>query len=75
MQNLMPGDEIVRFGEVNATNHANLQALAALVQRSEGHVIPVSVLRNNGHQSVVLSLTPHTNWGGRGSLGCHIVPI
>lgn len=40
--------------------------------------IIVKVLRSAGsgqHQELQLSLRPRRDWGGRGLLGCHIIPI
>ncbi|KAI8374233.1 uncharacterized protein BYT42DRAFT_500023 [Radiomyces spectabilis] len=71
---LRRGDSIVRFGHVHAHNSEGLQALNQLVRQSEGAPIEVVVLRSDA-QRVSLTLTPQSGWGGRGTLGCHIVPI
>ena len=45
--------------------------------KSQQNVL-VKVSRSTGSgqlQELRLTLTPRRNWGGRGSLGCHIVPI
>ncbi|ORZ03940.1 hypothetical protein BCR43DRAFT_484208 [Syncephalastrum racemosum] len=70
---LVREDRITRFGPVHAGNHERLQALNRLVASSEGQPIEVVVLR--GSRSHTLSLTPMAGWGGRGTLGCHILPL
>lgn len=93
------GDKVVKFGEVNWTNHERLSKVAQVVQQNEnvGHEssaficgngtwltdsqrsILVKVLRETTSaatsQTFELRLTPRRNWGGRGTLGCHLVPI
>lgn len=66
-------DKLLQFGSIHAANHDRLQALNQLVGRSEGSPISVTILRGDNQQS--LTLTPRQGWGGRGTLGCHIVPI
>lgn len=51
-----------------------------MVGRSEGNPIVVKVLRRTGTgsgdvQELSLQLTPRRNWGGRGLLGCHLLPV
>lgn len=70
---LVREDRIVQFGPVHAGNHERLQALNRLVASSEGRPIQVVVLR--GARSHTLTLTPMAGWGGRGTLGCHILPV
>ncbi|KAL0079631.1 hypothetical protein J3Q64DRAFT_1760591 [Phycomyces blakesleeanus] len=70
---LRRGDKIIEFGSVNAENHARLQALNELVQQSLGVSIAVVVLREQDQLN--LTLVPRQGWGGRGTLGCHIVPV
>ncbi|BGP49794.1 putative 26S proteasome regulatory subunit [Rhodotorula kratochvilovae] len=65
-------DLLVALGSVLAANHDHLRAVAALVGRSEGTALPVVVRR--GGERLELTLTPRSGWGGRGLLGCHIVP-
>ncbi|KAI7876035.1 hypothetical protein K492DRAFT_210615 [Lichtheimia hyalospora FSU 10163] len=64
-------DKLVQFGSIHADNHDRLQALNQLVGRSEGIPITVIILRQENQQS--LTLTPRQGWGGRGTLGCHIM--
>lgn len=67
------GDKVTRFGYVDWTNHERLGKVAQVVQQNENHVILVKVLRDG--QMVRLELTPRRDWGGRGLLGCHLVPV
>ncbi|KAI9660742.1 MAG: putative 26S proteasome regulatory subunit [Alyxoria varia] len=74
------GDRIQNFGDADWLNNDKLRKVAEIVGQSEGRQIAVSVLRNGDgadtsqwatHQ---LTLTPTRTWGGRGLLGCHLVP-
>ncbi|KAK3940060.1 ras family-domain-containing protein [Diplogelasinospora grovesii] len=69
---LKAGDLIRNFGYVNHSNHDNLGKVAECVQGNEG------VSRSSGGtqaQELRLTLIPRRNWGGRGLLGCHILPL
>ena len=70
---LKEGDLVCQFGSVNATNHNNLQALGQVVPlaASNNERITLVVKRDNEQKTLVLRPKP---WGGRGLLGCHIVP-
>ncbi|KAF7730259.1 26S proteasome non-ATPase regulatory subunit 9 [Apophysomyces ossiformis] len=70
---LRKDDRLVRFGHIHAENHNQLRAVSDLVRQREGLPIEVVVLR--GEELHTLSLTPGSNWGGRGTLGCHILPL
>ena len=70
---LKAGDKVTRFGYVDWTNHERLGKVAHVVQQNENHMILVKVLRDG--QMVRLELTPRRDWGGRGLLGCHLVPV
>ncbi|KAL2685216.1 hypothetical protein Neosp_006313 [[Neocosmospora] mangrovei] len=75
---LKPGDEIRNFGYVNRANHDNLKKVAECVQGNEGSNIFIKVSRLTGvaeQQELRLTLTPRKDWGGRGMLGCHILPL
>ena len=74
---LKPGDLIRRFGIANWSNHERLRKVGEVVQQNLNRPIPVKVLRKSGSgdQELELRLTPRQGWGGRGSLGCHILPI
>ncbi|KAI9443093.1 hypothetical protein H4582DRAFT_2109507 [Lactarius indigo] len=75
-------DLIVKFGELRHPQ-PNLQALAAVVAENENvrphsiyvlKVIRVLVRRSAAEGLTALRLIPRQGWGGRGSLGCHLVP-
>jgi len=70
---LQVGDQIIRFGTVNASNHERLTRLGEVVGQNEGRELVVLVQREN--QQVQLRLVPRRDWGGRGLLGCHLVPL
>lgn len=76
---LKVGDKVTRFGYVNWTNHEKLSKVAQVVQSNEGREVPIKVLRAQegtaASISVELKLIPRHNWGGRGMLGCHLLPI
>ncbi|KAL4069940.1 hypothetical protein V8B97DRAFT_566323 [Scleroderma yunnanense] len=67
-------DLIVKFDHLirSSFTDATLQPLAELVSGNENRELRVQVLR--GDELVTLSFTPKKGWGGRGMLGCHIVP-
>ncbi|KAF2211763.1 hypothetical protein CERZMDRAFT_112458 [Cercospora zeae-maydis SCOH1-5] len=72
------GDKVTKFGWVTWTNHERLTKVAQVVQQNENRTILVKVLREGeGAISLVheLRLTPRRDWGGRGLLGCHLVPL
>jgi len=74
---LKAGDEIRNFGYVNKSNHDGLKKVAECVQGNEGQRILVKVSRRAEAaqmQELQLNLTPRRDWGGRGLLGCHILP-
>lgn len=74
---LKANDLIRRFGAANWANHERLRKVGETVQQNLGKPILVRVLRGSGMdaQELELRLTPRQGWGGRGSLGCHILPI
>lgn len=75
---LKPGDEIRNFGYVNFSNNDGLKKVGECVQGNEGQNIFVRISRPAGpgeRQELRLTLTPRRNWGGRGMLGCHILPL
>ncbi|CAG8531036.1 9694_t:CDS:2 [Paraglomus occultum] len=71
---LQRNDKIIRFGHLHADNHQALQAVNSLVSGSENESIDVTIERGDEGR-LVLKLTPKRGWGGRGLLGCHIIPI
>ncbi|KAF1809618.1 hypothetical protein P152DRAFT_461305 [Eremomyces bilateralis CBS 781.70] len=70
---LRAGDKITNFGIVDWTNHERLSKVAEVVQQNEGRPLVVKGIR--GVSGMTFTLTPRQNWGGRGMLGCHLVPI
>jgi 26S proteasome non-ATPase regulatory subunit 9 len=75
---LQVGDEIRNFGYVNKENHNGLRRVAECVQGNEGQNILVKICRRDGSggaEELRLTLTPRRDWGGRGLLGCHILPL
>lgn len=71
---LQTGDLVTRFdSDIHAGNNNRLGALASRVKDKIGREIPVELLREG--QKVLVILVPTDNWGGRGLLGCHLVPI
>ncbi|KAJ7250851.1 hypothetical protein B0H12DRAFT_1120101 [Mycena haematopus] len=70
---LQRDDLVIKFGALTqqSFSSSSLKPLVDVVAEHENRSIPLKVLRSN--QNVFLSLTPKA-WGGRGLLGCHIVP-
>lgn len=82
LADLKTGDEVLAFGNLDATSahrSASRKDLGNLPSAVvEGREIALVVLRraDTGQTSVKrLRLTPASGWGGRGLLGCHIVPL
>ncbi|KAI5279094.1 putative 26S proteasome regulatory subunit [Ascosphaera aggregata] len=71
---LQPNDRIRLFGDANCLNHDNLQRLASVVAANKDRPVTVSIQRE-GSLELSLRLIPREDWGGRGLLGCHIVPL
>lgn len=74
---LRPGDLICKFGDATRSNHERLARIASIVQGSgeAGSSISVTIQREGVARNLVLELRPRSGWGGRGMLGCHIVPL
>lgn len=75
---LQQGDLIRNFGWVNSTNHDGLRKVAECVQGHEGRNVLVKVSRMSAAPSareMDLTLVPRRDWGGRGLLGCHVLPL
>lgn len=72
-------DVIRRFGTVNWVNHERLTKVGEVVQQNEGRPLVVKVSRTNesgqGTRELSVNLIPRRDWGGRGLLGCHLVPL
>ncbi|OMP82558.1 putative 26S proteasome regulatory subunit p27 [Diplodia seriata] len=73
---LKAGDKILKFGDVNWMNHEKLSKLAETVAQNVERPIAIRVARESGGAGQLdLQLTPRRNWGGRGLLGCHLLPL
>ncbi|KAJ2785294.1 putative 26S proteasome regulatory subunit [Coemansia javaensis] len=74
---LLVGDKIVSYGAVDASNHSNLQALAAETLSNINRPMPVTVQRvvDGVPRTVDLVLRLRHGWGGESLLGCHILPL
>ncbi|KAL1611976.1 putative 26S proteasome regulatory subunit [Paraconiothyrium brasiliense] len=75
---LQVGDSITKFGWVDWTNHDKLARLPQVVSQNEGLPITIKALRPSGAgpaESIEMQLTPRRNWGGRGMLGCNLLPL
>ncbi|QIW97542.1 hypothetical protein AMS68_003060 [Peltaster fructicola] len=70
---LKAGDRVTRFGFVDWTNHERLTKVAEVVRQNKDRAILVRVTRET--TSLQLRLTPRDSWGGRGMLGCHLLPL
>ncbi|KAI0927158.1 hypothetical protein AcV5_007768 [Taiwanofungus camphoratus] len=72
---LMRDDLVVSFGSLTRASFSStsLQPLADLVAAQENREISVQILRPP-EETITLRFTPRSGWGGRGLLGCHIVP-
>ncbi|KAI7873694.1 uncharacterized protein EV154DRAFT_527754 [Mucor mucedo] len=70
---LRRNDRICKFGHIDEKNHQNLLALNALIGQSENIPVPVSLLRDG--EILNITVTPKSGWGGRGTLGCHLLPL
>ncbi|KAF9221570.1 hypothetical protein BS17DRAFT_784972 [Gyrodon lividus] len=67
-------DLIIKFGHLTKASFSasSLQPLAELVNDNESCELHLQILRDG--QEMLLRFTPRKGWGGRGMLGCHIVP-
>jgi 26S proteasome non-ATPase regulatory subunit 9 len=72
---LKPGDKIIQFGDVDWLNHEKLSKVAQVVGRNEGRTILVIVAREGESKPMRISLVPRRDWGGRGTLGCHLKEV
>ncbi|KAF2401745.1 26S proteasome non-ATPase-like protein regulatory subunit 9 [Trichodelitschia bisporula] len=75
---LRVGDKITRFGTANWLNHDKLAKIPEVVAQNEGRAVAVTLLRETSDgttERVSLIVTPRPNWGGRGMLGCHLLPL
>ncbi|KAG0700135.1 hypothetical protein DFH29DRAFT_853989 [Suillus ampliporus] len=67
-------DLILKFGSLGRSSFTanSLQPLADLVSVNENRELQVVISRSE--ETMSLKLIPRKGWGGRGMLGCHIVP-
>ncbi|KAK2611117.1 hypothetical protein N8I77_004493 [Diaporthe amygdali] len=75
---LQPGDLIRNFGYVDSSNHDQLKKVAECVQGNAGQSVLVKISRPvaaPSQRELQLTLVPRQGWGGRGMLGCHILPL
>lgn len=70
---LRRNDSILKFGHLNSSNHQRLQALNVLISQSENRRVPITLLRDGN--TIQVTVTPRSGWGGRGTLGCHLLPL
>ncbi|KAI0648105.1 hypothetical protein C8Q79DRAFT_1008460 [Trametes meyenii] len=72
---LLREDLVLSFGPLTKSSFptSSLQPLAELVTAQENQEVIIEVLRSGDHK-VRLTFIPRRGWGGRGLLGCHIVP-
>ncbi|GJE98269.1 26S proteasome regulatory subunit [Phanerochaete sordida] len=72
---LLREDLILSFGSLTKASFSSntLGPLATFVASQENKQVPVKVLRASD-EIVTLTFVPKSGWGGRGLLGCHIVP-
>lgn len=77
---LKAGDLVCKFGDAVLQNHERLARVGQIVRNNLGRQIVVRILRSTSSSGsgneveMELRLTPRQGWGGRGTLGCHIVP-
>ncbi|KAI8088191.1 hypothetical protein BDF21DRAFT_412637 [Thamnidium elegans] len=70
---LRRNDRIIKFGHLDHSNHQRLQALNGFIGQSENQQVPVTILRDG--EVIEATVTPRSGWGGRGTLGCHLLPL
>ncbi|KZT73711.1 hypothetical protein DAEQUDRAFT_661548 [Daedalea quercina L-15889] len=76
VQGLLREDLVLSFGSLTRTSFpssTSLHPLVEFVAAHENRQVAVQVLRGSD-ETVDLMFTPRSGWGGRGLLGCHIVP-
>ncbi|KAL1715983.1 hypothetical protein EV715DRAFT_255590 [Schizophyllum commune] len=71
---LQKDDLIVKFGHLThkSLTGGSLQPIAELVNANENRHVVIKLLRSG--ETIFANLHPRQGWGGRGMLGCHIVP-
>ncbi|KAL2752271.1 hypothetical protein ACRALDRAFT_1063536 [Sodiomyces alcalophilus JCM 7366] len=74
---LRAADQIIRFSHITHINPDGLNEVAGCVQENEGREVSVEISRlgqGGSRQNLSVRLTPTRHWGGRGLLGCYILP-
>ncbi|TRM64051.1 hypothetical protein BD626DRAFT_568651 [Schizophyllum amplum] len=71
---LQKDDLIFKFGHLThqSLTGGSLQPIAEVVNENEDRHVIVKVSRSG--ETIFANLYPRKGWGGRGMLGCHIVP-
>ncbi|KAL1711009.1 hypothetical protein EV121DRAFT_250694 [Schizophyllum commune] len=71
---LQKDDLIVKFGHLThkSLTGGSLQPIAELVNANENRHVVIKLMRSG--ETIFANLYPRQGWGGRGMLGCHIVP-
>ncbi|KAL1950329.1 hypothetical protein VTO73DRAFT_5453 [Trametes versicolor] len=71
---LLREDLVISFGPLTKSSFgtSSLQPLAELVAAQENQEVIIEVLRSD--HRVRLTFIPRRGWGGRGLLGCYLVP-
>lgn len=76
---LQKDDKVITFGRAHYNNHEKLQRMASEVQISisSGRPIKITISRvqNGATLELEKELMPNTNWGGRGAMGFHCLPL
>ncbi|KAF2862011.1 hypothetical protein K470DRAFT_256266 [Piedraia hortae CBS 480.64] len=71
---LKVGDKVTAFGSVDWTKADKFKLIQAEVMKNPPNVaIVVKIMRMDKKEDVMI--TPKSDWGGRGSLGCHLKPL
>jgi hypothetical protein len=76
---IQENDVLLRFGDVDGTNHEAFRAIAKLLPLAASESSSISVIVRRGADAsgasaeIIVALRPRP-WGGRGLLGCHIRP-
>ncbi|KAH9824347.1 hypothetical protein DFH28DRAFT_945285 [Melampsora americana] len=76
LSGLKIGDQLIRFGTIDHSNHDQLKALVSFTNQNEGNPIGVNWFRIQKDQNgnclrtmMSQNLIPKSGWGGRGLLG------
>ncbi|KAF3490607.1 26S proteasome non-ATPase regulatory subunit 9 [Arthroderma uncinatum] len=75
---LKAGDKVCNFGNITWANHENLTKIATVITNNVELPVLVKVIRSSSEEEssqLTLRLTPSRDWGGRGLLGCHLLPL